>query len=266
VTSLVAHRGGGGPPLVLLHGIASSWRDWAPVVPDLESDHEVIAIGFPGHSGQPPFPPGVRPGTESLVEAVCAAMDEAGVSRAIVAGSSLGGWIALQVARRGRAEAVVALSPAGLFEPREAAALRRRIALRHAVVRLLAPFAGIVGRSPALAGVVMGERGRGRPLEVAHKLRALADCPALSPLLSDLDSMGASELEGIDCPVVVGWGEEDPLLPVRFAARFERALPGARVVRMPGAGHLPTWDVPAAVAALVRSVAGGAPIRHAGRR
>jgi pimeloyl-ACP methyl ester carboxylesterase len=134
------------------------------------------------------------------------------------------------------------------------------------VVRLVAPFAGIIGRSPVLARLVMGERGRERPLEVAHKLRALADCPALPALLADLDSMSASDLGGIDCPVVVGWGEEDPLLPVRFADRFERTLPGARMVRMPGAGHLPTWDVPAAVAALVRSVAAGAPIRHAGRR
>ncbi|MBU6282215.1 alpha/beta hydrolase [bacterium] len=267
MTGLVGHRGGAGPPVVLLHGVASSWRDWAPVVPDLERDHDVIALGFPGHAGQPPFAPGVHPDADSLADAACAAMDDAGIGTATVAGSSLGGWIALLLARRGRADGVLALSPAGLFSSVEAAGLRRRLLFQHRVARLVAPFAGLVERSPLLAGLAMGgRRGSQRPAEVAHKLRAFADCPVLPELLAGLEEMGPERLEGIRCPVVVGWGEQDPLLPVRFAGRFARALPAARVVRLRGAGHLPTWDEPATVAGLVRSVAGEATIRHAGRR
>ncbi|MFM7734686.1 MAG: alpha/beta fold hydrolase [Alphaproteobacteria bacterium] len=253
--------------MVLLHGVASSWRDWAPVVPDLERDHEVIALGYPGHDGQPPFAAGVRASVEASVDAVCEAMDRAGVSDATIAGSSLGGWIALQVARLRGADAVVALSPAGLLDRGEALALRRRLLVQHRVARVAAPFAWMVERSPRLAGWVMGgPRGAQRPHEVAHKLRAFARCAVLPELLSDLPSMGPERLRGLDCPVTIGWGEEDPLLPVHLAERFERALPAARVVRLPGAGHLPTWDDPATVAQLVRSVAGGATIRHAGRR
>ena len=111
-----------------------------------------------------------------------------------------------------------------------------------------------------------GRRGSVRPREVAHKLLAFAACPILEPLLADLEHLRAEALAGIDCPVLVAWGEDDRLLPVRFADRFAAALPGARVVRLPGAGHLPMWDDPGGVAELIGSVAAGAPIRHAGRR
>ena len=267
MTASVEHRGGRGRALVLLHGIASTWRDWAPVVPDLERDHEVLALGYPGHDGRPTFAAGIRPGVEALVDGVCEAMDEVGLETAVVAGSSLGGWVALRVAARGRADAVVALSPAGLFDPREARSLRRRLLLQQRVARLAAPFAGAVARSPWLAGVAMGgRRGAERPLEVARKLRAFAHCPVLADLLADLESMGPAGLDAVDCPVVIGWGVDDPLLPVRFADRFAREIPSARVTRLAGSGHLPTWDDPAAVAGLVRSVARGAPFRHAGRQ
>jgi pimeloyl-ACP methyl ester carboxylesterase len=267
MTSLLCHRGGSGPPLVLLHGVASSWRDWTPVVDELERSWEVFALGFPGHYGMPPFAPGITPGVDALARAVCAAMDELAIDCARVAGSSLGGWIAFETALMGRASSVVAFSPAGLCEVGEARALRRRILRQHRIARLAAPLAPLVARSPALAGLVMGgRRGSVRPREVAHKLLAFAACPILEPLLADLEHLRAEALAGIDCPVLVAWGEDDRLLPVRFADRFAAALPGARVVRLPGAGHLPMWDDPGGVAELIGSVAAGAPIRHAGRR
>src|SRR4051794_40418462 len=105
------HRGGDGPPLVLLHGFTDTWRTWEPVLPALERRHDVLAPSLAGHAGGPPLPRALTHAT--LADAVERAMDAAGWATAHVAGNSLGGYVALQLAARGRAESVVALAPAG---------------------------------------------------------------------------------------------------------------------------------------------------------
>ena len=110
-----AHRGGQGPPLVCLHGFADTWRTWELVLPALERRHDVLAPTLAGHAGGPPIRPELNGG--GLTDAVETAMDEAGFGTAHVVGNSLGGWVALQLAARGRAESVVALAPAGGWAP-----------------------------------------------------------------------------------------------------------------------------------------------------
>src|SRR5918998_6203737 len=113
------HRGGTGEPLVLIHGIGHTWRGWKPMLPHLERSFDVLAVDLPGFGHSPPLPAGTEPTPEALADAVERAMDEAGFDRARVAGNSLGGWIALELARRGRALTVTAISPAGLQHARE---------------------------------------------------------------------------------------------------------------------------------------------------
>src|ERR671914_2840985 len=113
------HRGGSGEPLVLIHGIGHTWRGWKPMLPLLERSFDVLAVDLPGFGYSPPLPPGIESTPEALADTVERAMDDAGFERAHVAGNSLGGWIALELARRGRAHTVVALSPAGLQHKRE---------------------------------------------------------------------------------------------------------------------------------------------------
>src|SRR3954451_10701130 len=92
------HRGGSGEPLVLLHGIADSWRTWQLVLPELERSFDVLAPTLPGHAGGPPIE---GPVDESLfVDFVAQAMDDAGFGTAHVAGNSLGGYLALKLAER----------------------------------------------------------------------------------------------------------------------------------------------------------------------
>lgn len=106
-----SHRGGFGPPLVCLHGFGDTWRTWELVLPKLERHHDVLAPTLAGHAGGPPIPGEASDGViTDLVEHV---MDEAGFPTAHIVGNSLGGYIALQLAARGRAETVVALAPAG---------------------------------------------------------------------------------------------------------------------------------------------------------
>ncbi|MGX6449542.1 alpha/beta fold hydrolase, partial [Patulibacter sp. S7RM1-6] len=96
---------------MLLHGFMETWRTWEPVLPALERRHDVLAPTLVGHAGGPPLP---RPPTATtVVDHVEAAMDAAGFATAHVVGSSLGGFVALQLAARGRARSVVAFAPAG---------------------------------------------------------------------------------------------------------------------------------------------------------
>src|SRR5215207_7267465 len=100
-------------PLLLIHGLGLSRRSWKPVLPILTREHEVLAIDLPGFGAASPLPDR-RPTVDALTDAVEAELDVTGVDRVDVAGNSLGGWIALELARRGRARSAVALSPSGL--------------------------------------------------------------------------------------------------------------------------------------------------------
>ncbi|MEA2421140.1 MAG: hypothetical protein QOF55_239, partial [Thermoleophilaceae bacterium] len=106
-----SHRGGAGSPLVCVHGFTDTWRTWDLVLPLLERHHDVLAPTLPGHAGGPPLPADVN--HDVLADSVERAMDEAGFATAHIAGNSLGGHVALQLAARGRAESVVALAPGG---------------------------------------------------------------------------------------------------------------------------------------------------------
>jgi pimeloyl-ACP methyl ester carboxylesterase len=106
-----SHRGGSGSPLVCLHGFMETWRSWELVLPMLERRHDVLAITLPGHAGGPPLDGSVT--TEAFVDAVEHAIAAAGLEIAHLVGNSLGGYVAFQLAARGRAASVVAFAPAG---------------------------------------------------------------------------------------------------------------------------------------------------------
>jgi len=106
------YRAGAGEPLVLVHGFTATWRCWLPVLPFLVPRFEVIAPTLHGHDGGPAVP---QP-AHSLAEAADhfeLLLDELGVGDAHFAGNSMGGALSLEMAKRGRARSVVAISPGG---------------------------------------------------------------------------------------------------------------------------------------------------------
>jgi pimeloyl-ACP methyl ester carboxylesterase len=118
-----------------------TWRCWELVLPVLERHHDVLAPTFPGHAGGPSLDRAFN--DDVLLDAIEQAMDEAGFERAHIVGNSLGGFVALQLAARGRAESVVALAPAGGWAPgddsfRELLSFQSRI---HAYARANAAHA-----------------------------------------------------------------------------------------------------------------------------
>src|ERR1700757_1375434 len=111
------HRGGTGPPLLLLHGIGAIWRAWSPVLPYLEPYHEVIVPTLHGHAGGPALDSEIAPSVEALVDGIEAELDRMGLEKVHVAGNSLGGWIGIELARRGRGQSLVLPSPAESGSP-----------------------------------------------------------------------------------------------------------------------------------------------------
>jgi pimeloyl-ACP methyl ester carboxylesterase len=140
VEILTQHRGGHGRPLVLLHGLGLTWRSWKPVLGALEARHDAIALDLPGFGASAPLERGVRPTPRALADAVAAELDRLGLEAPIVVGNSLGGWLALELARRGRAQRVVAIAPSGLETPPERAYVIGLNEIMRVRARAGAPF------------------------------------------------------------------------------------------------------------------------------
>src|SRR5689334_2956299 len=107
------HRRGSGSPIVLLHGIGSHWQVWNPVLDRLAAHHDVIALDLPGF-GESAYD-GVPGSVPHLADRVMAFLSGLDVRQPTIGGSSLGGGVALELARRGVARSVVAFSPVGFF-------------------------------------------------------------------------------------------------------------------------------------------------------
>jgi pimeloyl-ACP methyl ester carboxylesterase len=234
-----------------------SWRSWELVLPALERRHDVLAPTLAGHAGGPPLE--APPRAEALADAVERAMDAAGLATAHFAGVSLGGFVALQLAARGRARSVAALAPAGGWAPGdrslpEVLAFQARL---HEQAKELAPHADAIvatpeGRRRATQAITVRYEHI-PPVLLAHALRAVAACDALPLIELALRDGYDLDAERIECPVRVIWGTEDRLLPYpSAAARFRQAwLPHAEWIELDGVGHEPQLDVPLEAAELI---------------
>jgi pimeloyl-ACP methyl ester carboxylesterase len=252
------HRGGSGEPLVLIHGIGHTWRGRKPMLPLLEPRFDVLAVDLPGFGHSPPLPPGTDSTPETLADAVEAAMDDAGFGRANIAGNSLGGWIALELARRGRATTVVALSPAGLWHPREKTWARGVLRTMRWMARHL-PAPEPVVRSPLgkvlIAGPVMARPWRIDSDDVSEVLRLFANAPGFDATLEHMLARQVRGLDRVDCPVLVLWGSRDTLLIPRQGRRFERLIPNCELRFLKGLGHSPMSDGPELLAEAIAEFA-----------
>jgi pimeloyl-ACP methyl ester carboxylesterase len=259
------HRGGSGSPMVCLHGFTDSWRTWELVLPALEGEHDVLAVTLAGHAGGPRLPDPIS--DVALADAVEAAMDAAGIGTAHLVGNSLGGYLALQLASRGRARSVVALAPAGGWvpgDPRFRDALRYFILIRE-LLEEAAPRADEIVATPEgmrRATELSVTNFKHIPPElIAHSMRAAAACAATVPYVQFARDRGWQlDAERIGCPVLVAWGTADKLLdwPTAAARYREEWLPGAEWVTLDGVGHCPQLDVPGPTAELVLAFAGRA--------
>ena len=175
-------------------------------------------------------------------------------------GNSLGGYLALRLAERGRARSVVALAPAGGWaagDPARQETLEGFLRDRPAQVAA-APHADAIAATPEgrrRATRLVMERPEHLPAAlVAHLIRGAAGCEGTAPLVALALREGyALDPARIAGAVRVVWGTEDRLLAWPTAAeRYRRTwLPHADWVVLDGVGHCPQLDVPLETAQLV---------------
>jgi pimeloyl-ACP methyl ester carboxylesterase len=251
------HRGGEGPPLLLLHGFTDTWRTWELVLPGLQHRHEVLAPTLAGHAGGPPLCDGA--GADAMLDGIEAAMDASGFGVVDVAGNSLGGYLALRLAARGRARSVVALAPAGGWADGDPAA---RDALRHfiltadvlqtAAVHADQVAASAEGRRRATQMICVNHEHLPPDL-VLHEILGAAGCTATRPLVAHAREHGwPLDPAAVTCPIRIVWGTADRLLSwPQAAARHRDWFPAADWVVLDDVGHCIQLDVPAVAADLI---------------
>jgi pimeloyl-ACP methyl ester carboxylesterase len=257
------HRGGTGTPVLLLHGVGGTWQIWSSVLPLLEPHHDVIAPTLPGHGGGPHMEITSALSIETLADALVEELDRMGVAKAHIVGNSLGGWLAIELARRGRASSLVLFSPAGAWKSQRSIELRAA-AIRgsHVMLRRLAPYAGVVAAVRPLRWLLLAAQVRHPdrvPVEVlAALIRATGAAPVVMPLVRALPRHQVEPLADVgDYPVRLVWADKDRVLPFAgFGAPMLERLPGAELRRLSNTGHIPMFDDPVAVAAEILAVTG----------
>src|SRR5947207_15519971 len=153
---LAVDRGGTGPPLVLVPGLGFTRRGWSPLREPLEQRHEVVAVDLPGFGESPPLPRGDTPTPTRLADVLEHDLDRLGLPAPAVIGNSLGGWVALELARRGRASCAVVIAPSGLETLPERGYVIALNELMRVRARLSTPFARQLCASPVARTVLFG--------------------------------------------------------------------------------------------------------------
>ncbi len=236
-----------GMPVVLLHGFGADLSNWRAVWRELEAARPVIAVDLPGHGRSAPA--GTR--HAELIEAVVAALLQAGVERFHLLGHSLGGAIALGVADMlpGVVRSLGLIAPAGFGPEINAAFLAGFVAAERA--ESLRPWLHRLVADPAVVTegfVAVTLRTQAEPGRRAYQ-RAL-----LASLFPDGTQVLALRglLDGLAVPVKVIWGQADAIIPARQA----RGLPPHVALHLlPGIGHLPHLEAPGLIARLAGELA-----------
>ena len=241
-------RLGRGKPLLLIHGLGGSHRSWDTVLTSLAKARDVIALDLPGH-GQTPAE--ADSGTfDGLARSVEDWLAKENLGEIDVVGSSMGARLVLEMARRGRAGAVVALDPGGFWQGWERTFFRTTIMASIAVVRAMQPVLpaitkNIAGRT-ALMFQLSAKSWALHPSLVVSELRSFAGTSTFDSLVKDLATGPMQEgPAATNAPVVIGWGRRDRLCLPKQASRAMNAFPKAKMHWFAQSGHFPMWDQPA---------------------
>ncbi|WP_454051386.1 alpha/beta fold hydrolase [Cellulomonas sp. Marseille-Q8402] len=238
-------RPGTGTPLVLLHAFPLDSRMWSDVAALVPGDGPVVAVDLPG-LGSARGLPLPEPSLEASADAVAAALVAAGHEHGVVAGLSMGGYVALALAERRPAlvAGIGLLDTKSTADPAEARANRLRVA--DVVER-----AGTVDEVLPMATALLGTASR-EHLELVARLEAWIGAQPPAGVAWSQRAMAArpdrtAVLEGYRGPALVLVGEEDQPTPVAAARTMADAL-GVPPVVVPGAGHLTAVEAPSVVA------------------
>lgn len=236
--------------LVLIHGSNASLHTWEPWVARLQNDYRIISLDLPGHGLTGPNPSGAYT-YQAYVGIVDQVMQRLGVTRAFIAGNSMGGGVAWHYALRhpDKLAGLVLVDAAGAPSQQ---ARNMPIGFRLARTPIVKDAAQIITPramfeaslktsvfDPGFVTPQMVDRywelnryPGNREATMARFAQAANNAPA-----------SAERLAAIKAPVLILWGEEDNLIPVASGRWFHRALPGSRLIIYPKIGHIPMEEV-----------------------
>lgn len=257
-------RFGTGPPLLLVHGIGGSRRSFDPITEVLARDREIIAPDLPGFGETPPLEG--TPTIAALADALEAFLVEHGLEGVDCVGSSMGARLVLELARRKKVGATVALDPGGFWTAREAKIFGTSVSLSIKLLRALKPALPVLTGSAILRTLLFPQFSP-KPWAldssiVLGEMRSYASSPSFDGVLDALvngprqEGLPAGEALG---PIVIGWGRQDLVTIPRQAKRALAAFPDARLHWFDRCGHLPQWDQPEEAARLILETTAGRP-------
>jgi pimeloyl-ACP methyl ester carboxylesterase len=245
---------GSGPPLLLVHGLGSNAaQDWGRLVAPLARSYHVYAPDLPGF-GRSERPADADYSIPMQVEAVRAFLEAVGVSRARVAGLSMGGWIVARLAGQHPelVERLVLVDPAGL-RPEDGSPIPVELLFPRDVAGVRRMIAAIRHKPPPAPAFLL------RDILAVRKREEWIVRRALESMRPGKDWVNGT-LARADMPVLVIWGKQDALIPVAYAAAYVAELAHARLTLLDGCGHVPMADCPKEFdAALTEFLAAGAP-------
>ncbi|HET8954183.1 MAG TPA: alpha/beta fold hydrolase [Solirubrobacterales bacterium] len=261
---------GSGPVLMLIHGMAGTCANWEAVIEPLAINHTVIAPDFPGHGASAPG--GGDYSLGSLASGLRDLMLTLGHERATLVGHSLGGGVALQFTYQfpEMVERLVLVSSGGLGP--DVSPILRAAALPGAELFITAT-AGVGSRIGSVVGRGLGLLGLRPNADVAEVTRgyaSLTDPARRKAFLSTLRSVVGTEGQRVAAldklylaealPLLIIWGEHDPIIPVAHAREAHAQLPASHLEIFEDAGHVPQLERPGRfIAVLERFIAETAP-------
>jgi pimeloyl-ACP methyl ester carboxylesterase len=274
------YRAGDGEPVVLLHGFTATWRCWLPVLPGLVARYDVLAPTLTGHDGGPAAVPGQQHDLPSAAAHVERELDEQGIDTAHIVGNSMGGTLALELAKRGRARSIVGLSPGGGWllgdpeGPRIEKFFRRQLKMTRASRKRTEQ----IMRRPLIRRMALRDiTRRGEllpPAEAVRLARSSLACTVVDDVFAAMRSGSGllQDLDQVTVPTLIAWAEHDRILPLeRHAPRFRSEIPGVTFRVLPDVGHVPMSDDPELVTSTIvdwverhRTSVGDAPPATAG--
>lgn len=248
-------------PLLLIHGFTDTAATWRPVVPLLEPHHEVLAPTLTGHRGGPPIPAGMTNPMVAMADGLERALDEAGHEKAHLVGNSLGGWLAFEMADRGRGLSVVAISPAlGWESDLPPTHTQRQFQRTHRLSPLARKLARTIASRPGSRKLafrdLMTHGERVKPALAYELIMGSTECPIFEPFNAYIEAEDYRASWGaFDIPTRIAWGTRDRTIPFKSCSGwYTTTLPDAEWVELPDCGHLAQHDDPELVAKTILEV------------
>jgi len=234
------------PAILLLHGFGSSLHTFEPWAEALKADDRVVRLDLPGSGLSPPDPTGDYTDTRSI-ELILALMDQLEIGKATLAGNSIGGRIAWNMAadHPGRVEKLVLISPDGFASPGFSYGKAADVPAVMKAMRFTLPKSAI---RPNLAASY-GDPGKLTETTVKRYHDLMLAPGGRGALLKRMEQTvltdPATRLPLIKAPVLLLWGKKDRLIPFSNSADYTKLLADSRLVAFKDLGHVPMEEDPA---------------------